>query len=289
MGLIVFASCQQNPKMNDNINPFFQEWNTQYQVPPFLQIKDEHYMPAFEKGMEENLAEIDSIVNNPEEPTFENTIEELERTGKLLTKVQRVFSNLAGSNTNPKLQELQRELSPMISAHYDKIALNEGLFLRVESIWNNRENFSLTDEQIKLLKDTRKQFIRSGALLDSSQKEEITKINSKISELSTQFGQNLLAETNGFELILGVDELDGLSEGVIAAASESAAQKMNEATSAEDKAKYENKYVFTPHRSSMYPFLTESTRRDLREILISHMLCEETIIMKTTIKKSLLK
>ena len=267
MGLIVFASCQQNPKMNDNINPFFQEWNTQYQVPPFLQINDEHYMPAFEKGMEENLAEIDSIVNNPEEPTFENTIEELERTGKLLTKVQRVFSNLAGSNTNPKLQELQRELSPMISAHYDKIALNEGLFLRVESIWNNRENFSLTDEQIKLLKDTRKQFIRSGALLDSSQKEEITKINSKISELSTQFGQNLLAETNGFELILGVDELDGLSEGVIAAASESAAQKMNEATSAEDKAKYENKYVFTPHRSSMYPFLTESTRRDLREIL----------------------
>ena len=212
MGLIVFASCQQNPKMNDNINPFFQEWNTQYQVPPFLQIKDEHYMPAFEKGMEENLAEIDSIVNNPEEPTFENTIEELERTGKLLTKVQRVFSNLAGSNTNPKLQELQRELSPMISAHYDKIALNEGLFLRVESIWNSRENFSLTDEQIKLLKDTRKQFIRSGALLDSSQKEEITKINSKISELSTQFGQNLLAETNGFELILGVDELDGLSE-----------------------------------------------------------------------------
>ena len=107
MGLLIFASCQQNPKMNDNINPFFQEWNTQYQVPPFLQIKDEHYMPAFEKGMEENLAEIDSIVNNPEEPTFENTIEELERTGKLLTKVQRVFSNLAGSNTNPKLQELK--------------------------------------------------------------------------------------------------------------------------------------------------------------------------------------
>ena len=165
MGLIVFASCQQNPKMNDNINPFFQEWNTQYQVPPFLQIKDEHYMPAFEKGMEENLAEIDSIVNNPEEPTFENTIEELERTGKLLTKVQRVFSNLAGSNTNPKLQELQRELSPMISAHYDKIALNEGLFLRVESIWNNRENFSLTDEQVKLLKDTRKQFIRDCLFL----------------------------------------------------------------------------------------------------------------------------
>ena len=267
MGLIVFASCQQNPKMNDNVNPFFQEWNTQYQVPPFLQIKDEHYMPAFEKGMEENLAEIDLIVSNTEDPTFENTIEELERTGKLLTKVQRVFSNLAGSNTNPKLQELQRELSPMISAHYDKIALNEGLFLRVESIWNNRENFSLTDEQIKLLKDTRKQFIRSGALLDSNQKEEITKINSKISELSTQFGQNLLAETNGFELILGDEELDGLSEGVIAAASESAAQKMNEATSPEEKAKYENKYVFTPHRSSMYPFLTESTRRDLREIL----------------------
>ena len=253
--------------MDPNINPFFQEWNTPYEVPPFLDIKDEHYMPAYEQGMKENLEEIDVIVNNPEDPTFANTIEELERTGKLLSKVGRVFSNLASSNTNPKLQELQRDLSPMLSAHYDKISLNEGLFNRVDAIWQNRENLDLTSEQAKLLNDTRKGFVRSGALLSEDQKERISEINSKISGLSTSFGQNLLAETNGFELILEASDLEGLSDGVIAAAADAASQKMDAAESDEEKDKYNDKYVFTPHRSSMYPFLTESTRRDLREKL----------------------
>jgi peptidyl-dipeptidase Dcp len=265
--LLFIVSCQQKSKMDPNINPFFQEWNTPYEVPPFLDIKDEHYMPAYEHGMKENLEEIDVIVNNPEAPTFANTIEELERTGKLLSKVGRVFSNLASSNTNPKLQELQRELSPMLSAHYDKISLNEGLFNRVDAIWQNRENLDLTKEQTKLLNDTRKGFVRSGALLSEDQKERISEINSKISGLSTSFGQNLLAETNGFELILEVSDLEGLSEGVIAAAADAASQKMDSAESDEEKDKYKDKYVFTPHRSSMYPFLTESTRRDLREKL----------------------
>ena len=265
--LLFIVSCQQKSKMDPNINPFFQEWNTPYEVPPFLDIKDEHYMPAYEQGMKENLEEIDLIVNNPEAPTFANTIEELERTGKLLSKVGRVFSNLASSNTNPKLQELQRELSPMLSAHYDKISLNEGLFNRVDAIWQNRENLDLTKEQTKLLNDTRKGFVRSGALLSEDQKERISEINSKISGLSTSFGQNLLAETNGFELILEASDLEGLSDGVIAAAADAASQKMDAAESDEEKDKYKDKYVFTPHRSSMYPFLTESTRRDLREKL----------------------
>ena len=265
--LLFIVSCQQKSKMDPNINPFFQEWNTPYEVPPFLDIKDEHYMPAYEQGMKENLEEIDVIVNNPEAPTFANTIEELERTGKLLSKVGRVFSNLASSNTNPKLQELQRELSPMLSAHYDKISLNEGLFNRVDAIWQNRENLDLTKEQTKLLNDTRKGFVRSGALLSENQKERISEINSKISGLSTSFGQNLLAETNGFELILEASDLEGLSDGVIAAAADAASQKMDSAESDEEKDKYKGKYVFTPHRSSMYPFLTESTRRDLREKL----------------------
>ncbi len=263
----LIISCQQKSKMDPNVNPFFQEWTTEFEVPPFLDIKDEHYMPAYIKGMEENLKEIDLIVNNTENPTFANTIEELERTGKLLTKVQRVFSNLASSNTNPKLQELQRELSPMLSAHYDKIALNEDLFNRVEEIWNKRESVDLTNEQQKLLRDTRNQFVRSGALLGDDEKKQITRINSKISELSTEFGQNLLAETNGFELILNKSDLDGLSEGVISAAYEAASQKMDKADSEKEKEKYKDKYVFTPHRTSMYPFLTESTRRDLREKL----------------------
>ena len=263
----LIISCQQKSKMDPNVNPFFQEWTTEFEVPPFLDIKDEHYMPAYKKGMEENLKEIDLIVNNTEDPSFANTIEELERTGKLLTKVQRVFSNLASSNTNPKLQELQRELSPMLSAHYDKIALNEDLFNRVEEIWIKRESVDLTNEQQKLLRDTRNQFVRSGALLGDDEKKQITRINSKISELSTEFGQNLLAETNGFELILNKSDLDGLSEGVISAAYEAASQKMDKADSENEKEKYKDKYVFTPHRTSMYPFLTESTRRDLREKL----------------------
>ena len=265
--LLLIVGCQQQSNMDPNINPFFQEWNTPYEVPPFMDIKDEHYMPAYQKGMEENLSEIDLIVNNPEAPTFANTIEELERTGKLLTKVARVFSNLASSNTNPKLQELQRELSPMLSAHYDKISLNEGLFNRVEAIWQEKESLDLTSEQRKLLEDTRKQFVRSGALMSEEQKKQITEINSKISGLSTSFGQNLLAETNGFELILNLSDLDGLSDGVIAAALDAASQKMEKAETEEEKQRYKDKYVFTPHRSSMYPFLTESTRRDLREKL----------------------
>ena len=266
-GIFLIISCQKKSKLDPNINPFFQEWSTQYEVPPFMDIKNDHYMPAFKKGMEDNLAEIEVIIKNNEAPTFANTIEELERTGKLLSKVQRVFSNLASSNTNPRLQELQRDLSPMLSAHYDKIVLNEDLFNRVEEIWNNREIIDLTKEQQKLLKDTRKQFVRSGALLDDSQKDQITKINSKISELSTEFGQNLLAETNGFELILNKSDLDGLSDGVVSAAYELATQNMDNADSEEAKEKYKDKYVFTPHRTSMYPFLTESTRRDLREKL----------------------
>lgn len=265
--LFLIASCQQKSTLDPNINPFFQEWTTSFEAPPFLDIRDEHYMPAFEKGMAENLEEIDAIVNNTNEPTFANTIEALERTGALLTKVQRVFSNLASSNTNPQLQELQRELSPMLSAHYDKITLNQDLFNRIDQVWKSKEDAGLTKEQEKLLNDTRKLFVRSGALMNEAQKQKISELNSKISELSTAFGQNLLAETNGFEMILDKEDLEGLSEGVILAASEAATKKMEEADSDEEKNKYENKYVFTPHRSSMYPFLTESTRRDLREIL----------------------
>ncbi len=261
------VQAQVSEAAKDQNNPFFTTYQTQFQIPPFNDIKNEHYMPAFEEGMAQHLAEIDAIVNNPEAPTFENTIEELERTGKLLTKVQRVFYNLAGSNTNPELQKLQRELSPLVTAHYDKISLNEGLFKRVDAVWQARDTLELTAEKRKFLEDTHRGFVRSGALLNEEQKAKLTEINGKISQLTTEYGQNLLAETNGFELILDKSDLEGLSDGVIQAAYETAQQKMAAAESEEDKAKYQDKYVFTPHRSSMYPFLTESTRRDLREKL----------------------
>ncbi|OUV56783.1 MAG: peptidase M3 [Flavobacteriales bacterium TMED113] len=263
-----FLMIRNDEKTNhSDTNPFFQEWDNPYEIPPFTEINDVHYMPTFEKGMEENLKEIDEIVGNSELPTFSNTIEELERSGKLLSKVQSVFYNLSGSNTNSTIQELELELSPMLSSHYDKIILNQELFTRIDNLWKNRENLELTNEQLKLLEDTRKQFVRSGALLDDTEKQKITDINSQLSELTTSFGQNLLAETNAFELILTENDLDGLSEDVILAAADAAKQKMDQAETNDEKEKYKDKYVFTPHRTSMYPFLTESTRRDLREKL----------------------
>lgn len=248
-------------------NPFFTDYTTKFDIPPFSKITNEHYVPAFEKGMEEHLAEIDAIVNNPEPPTFENTLEAMERAGGLLTKVQRVFYNMAGSNTNPTIQKIQRDMSPVMSAHYDKIAFNDGLFKRIEAVYQARDTLGLNQEQSKFLSDTRKGFVRSGALLNAQQKEKISELNSQISQLTTQFGQNLLSETNGFELILDESDLVGLSDGVIQAAASKAAEKMEKAESEDEKAKYEGKYVFTPHRSSMYPFLTQSDRRDLREKL----------------------
>ena len=268
-GKVAAASSAQNnsEKVAQANNPFFENYRTPFEIPPFNKIKDEHFMPAFERGMAEHLAEIDAIVKNPDAPTFENTIEQLERTGKLLGKVQRVFFNLAGSNTNPQLQQIQRDISPVLSAHSDKISLNAALFKRVEAVYQARGTLSLTPEQLKFLEDTRKGFVRSGALLSAEQKAKITKLNSELSQLGTTFGQNLLAETNGFELILDKADLDGLSDGVIQAAASAAKQKMEAAETAADKAKYQGKYLFTPHRSSMYPFLTESNRRDLREKL----------------------
>ena len=232
--------------------------------------------------MEEQLAEIDAIVNNPETPTFKNTIEDLERTGKLLTKVAQVFYNLTGSNTNPALQALQSEMS-LSSAHYDKISLNEGLFQRIETVYQARESLELTSEQRKFLEDTRKSFVRSGALFDEQQKAKISELNAKISTLTTQYGQNLLAETNGFEMIINKSDLDGLSEDIIAAAASTAKDKMEAAETEEEKVEYKDKYVFTPHRASMYP-LTNSTRRDLREKLYNLIFIAVTTITTMTIK-----
>lgn len=263
----VVAEQTKSNEMAMADNPFFETYETPFEIPPFSKIKNEHYKPAFDKGMEEHLKEIDAIVNNPEAPTFENTVEELERTGALLTRVARVFYNMTGSNTNPDLQALQREIGPIMSAHFDKINLNEDLFKRVEAVYQVRDTLELSPEKRKFLEDTRTGFVRSGALMNEEQKAKISEINGELSKLTTAFGQNLLAETNGFEMILDKDDLDGLSDGVIQAAAEAAQQKMEAAESEEDKAKYKDKYVFTPHRSSMYPFLTESNRRDLREIL----------------------
>ena len=255
--LITFSSIQAME------NPFYKNYKTQFEIPPFSEIEEKHFMPAYFKGMEEHNNEIEQIIQNTEKPSFENVIIAMERSGELLDKVNAVFFNLSGSATNEKLQEIEKEISPKLSQHYDSISLNPYIFKKVSLLWEDVDNLNLSQEERKILEETYKRFIRSGALLKGSDKDRYADINQEISKLSVQFSQNLLAETNNFEIILSRDDLKGLPEDIVNLAKEEADNKFKETS---DK-KYANKYIFTPHRSSMYPFLTYSERRDLREKL----------------------
>ena len=255
--LITFSSIQAME------NPFYKNYKTQFEIPPFSEIEEKHFMPAYFKGMEEHNNEIEQIIQNTEKPSFENVIIALERSGELLDKVNAVFFNLSGSATNKKLQEIEKEISPKLSQHYDSISLNPYIFKKVSLLWEDVDNLNLSKEERKILEETYKRFIRSGALLKGSDKDRYADINQEISKLSVQFSQNLLAETNNFEIILSRDDLKGLPEDIVNLAKEEADNKFKKTS---DK-KYANKYIFTSHRSSMYPFLTYSERRDLREKL----------------------
>jgi peptidyl-dipeptidase Dcp len=253
---VIFASCRQNEK---NENPLLNEFDTPFGVPPFDLIKASHFKPAYSKAFAEQKAEIKAIINNLKEPDFNNTIKMLTYSGELLNKVGRVFGALNSANTNDSLQAINREIAPIASRHRDDINLNDTLFQRVKSVYDNRAKFKLTDEEKKLLEDTYKDFVRSGAALSPEDKEKLRKINEELSMLQVQFGQNLLAETNGFKLILDKkEELSGLPEGVIAQAA-AMAKSLN----------MEGKWVFTLQVPSMTPFLQYSDRRDLREKLFT--------------------
>ena len=255
--LITFSSIQAME------NPFYKNYKTQFKIPPFSEIEEKHFMPAYSKGMEEHNNEIEQIIQNTEKPSFENVIIAMERSGELLDKVNAVFFNLSGSATNKKLQEIEKEISPKLSQHYDSISLNPYIFKKVSLLWEDVDNLNLSKEERKILEETYKRFIRSGALLKGSDQDRYADINQEISKLSVQFSQNLLAETNNFEIILSRDDLKGLPEDIVNLAKEEADNKFKKTS---DK-KYANKYIFTSHRSSMYPFLTYSERRDLREKL----------------------
>ena len=255
--LITFSSIQAME------NPFYKNYKTQFEIPPFSEIEEKHFMPAYYKGMEDHNNEIEQIIQNTEKPSFENVIIAMERSGELLDKVNAVFFNLSGSATNKKLQEIEKEISPKLSQHYDSISLNPYIFKKVSLLWEDVDNLNLSKEERKILEETYKRFIRSGALLEGLDKDRYADINQEISKLSVQFSQNLLAETNNFEIILSRDDLKGLPEDIVNLAKEEADNKFKKTS---DK-KYANKYIFTSHRSSMYPFLTYSERRDLREKL----------------------
>ena len=250
------ASCKKAGKSD---NPFFNTYDTPFEVPPFEQIKAAHFMPAYLKGMEEETKEIKAIITNTSEPTFKNTIKTLEYTGELLTKVSRVFGALNSANTNDTLQKINRELSPLLSKHRDDINLNDSLFQRVKSVYQNRDKFTLTEEEKKLLDDTYKSFVRSGAALSVEDKAKLRKINEESSLLSVQFGQNLLAETNGFQLIIDKKEdLSGLPEGAIVQAA-NLAKSLN----------MDGKWIFTIQYPIMEQFLKYSDKRDLRQKLFT--------------------
>lgn len=239
------------------MNPFLNDYETPFKIPPFEEIEFAHYEPAFDIGMKEHLKEIEEIANNQQEPTFENTIEAMERSGETLDKVANVFFNLLGSNTNDDMDALAMKISPKLSAHNDSILLNKELFKRIKELFDNKGSFNLTTEQNRLLEETYKRFIRSGANLDYQSMERLTQINSSLSSLSVQFDQNVLKETNSYSMVIENEEdLDGLP-----------AEEIRQASLLADSEGQSGKWVFKPTRVSMYPFLTYSTQRDLREEL----------------------
>lgn len=239
------------------MNPFLNDYETPFKIPPFEEIEFAHYEPAFDIGMKEHLKEIEEIANNQQEPTFENTIEAMERSGETLDKVANVFFNLLGSNTNDDMDALAMKISPKLSAHNDSILLNKELFKRIKELFDNKGSFNLTTEQNRLLEETYKRFIRSGANLDNQSMERLTQINSSLSSLSVQFDQNVLKETNSYSMVIENEEdLDGLP-----------AEEIRQASLLADSEGQSGKWVFKPTRVSMYPFLTYSTQRDLREEL----------------------
>lgn len=256
---MVFAAsmvaCKSDEKTAEN--PFLSEYETPFGVPPFDKIKNEHFKPAFDEAFKQHNAEIQAIVQNSDAPTFDNTILAYENSGKLLNQVGTVFGNLNSANTNDELKALDIELAPISSAHRDNIALNDTLFNRIQSVWENRDQFDLNEEQFKLLENTYKSFVRSGANLTAEDKERLREINSRLSVLTVQFGQNVLAETNSFELVVDNEaDLAGLPEGLRSAAADEAKARG-----------HEGKWVFTLQNPSVMPFLQYADNRDLRRQL----------------------
>jgi len=254
---LVILSCKQETKIKEKNNPFLSEYNTPFDVPPFDKINVEHFIPAFEKGMEEHKKEVEAILGNEEEPTFENTIITMDNAGKLLNRVAYTFFGLSSANTSPELQTVQMEISPRLSKHSDEIRLDPRFFERVEVVYNNKESFNLSDEEQFLLENIYRELVRSGAALDPEKKEKLKEMNQKLSVLEVEFDQNVLAETNNYIMEISKEEdLAGLPESVINAAAEVAAAK-----------ELVGKWVFTTHKPSMLPFLQYSEKPVLREKL----------------------
>ena len=231
-------------------NPFRQEWDTPYGVPPFAEIEDAHYMPATKKAILELRADIDAIVSNPEEPDFENTIVALDTAGASLNRVLGVFSNITNTDTNETLSELEAEIWPMLTRETDAISFNDALFTRVKAVYDQRDRLGLDEQDARLLELTHREFVRNGAALSPEVKAEVAAINEELSGLTTKFGRNLLLSTKAFKIEI-TDEADlaGLSDDFKSAL----------------KVDGEDKWILTVDRSVYETFMTQSENRELRE------------------------
>ena len=248
VSLALITSCNM-----ENENPLLTESTLPYGAPQFDKIKTEHYIPAFKKGIEEGKAEIDAIVANPEEPTFENTIEALEYSGETFGRVSGIFYNILEADSNEELQKIAEEIAPLQNEYSMYIALNEGLFQRVKAVYDKRESLGLAPEQMKLLVDTYKSFSRNGANLSPEDKERYSELNEKLSLATLKFGNNVLAATNAYSMnITDESELEGLPDYVIALGKETA------------EAKGQEGWTFDLSAPSVSSFLKYSACRDLR-------------------------
>ena len=258
LSVITLAACTSTnePKPEaETPNPFLTEYTTPFQVPPFDQIKNEHYLPAFEAGMKEQLAEVEAIVNNEETPTFENTILPFDKSGKILSRVSNVFFNLNECLTDDEMIAIAEQVLPLLSKHSDSIMMNPKLFERIDYIYQHRNEMGLDDQQIRVVEKYEQDFVRNGAALPAEKQAELSKINERLSTLSLQFGNNLLKENAGYKLVIENEaDLAGLPQTSIDAAAEQAKADS-----------LEGKWVFTLSKPSLIPFLQFADNRDLRE------------------------
>jgi peptidyl-dipeptidase Dcp len=234
-------------------NPLLETWTTPFGVPPFDRIRPEHFPPAFEAALAAHRAEITAIANDPAPPSFANTVEALEGAGGLLTRVAATFFNLAASQATDALQAVERDWAPKLARHRAEVALDAGTFQRIAALHERRAKLRLEPDQLRLLERLHMNRLRSGAGLDEAARQRMTEISSRLAVLHTAFGQNVLADENAWQMVLDVDELDGLPGFLCEAAAQAAKERDAEG------------YVITLARSSVEPFLTYSARRDLRE------------------------
>jgi len=251
---LLFSSCSNNVK-----NPLLDKWDTPFETPPFDEISEDHYLPAFADAMKLHNGEIDAIVNNTDSPTFKNTIAALDNSGEILKRVNRVFSAMNESMNNEKIQSIAKEISPKLSKHYDNINMNNALFAKIKTLYNKIDELNLNKEESVVLENYYRDFIRGGANLNEEDKVRFSEINGELSTLSIQFGENVLSETNQFELVIdNKDDLVGLPESAIANSAETASNNGQQ-----------GKWIFTISKPSMIPFIKYSTKRGLREKIYS--------------------